>query len=224
MILAVAPIERREKPGTEPTVFVVDDDGDVRTAVSLLVRSVGLTVEGYSSAQEFLDHFDARKLGCLILDIRMPGMSGLELQRLLRFRGVWLPVIFITAHGEVPLATQAMRAGAVDFMQKPFSPQSLLERVGEAIEQERNNRRQRDQAGDVRQRMRRLTDREGEVMRWVAEGHSTKHIAQQLHISPKTVDNHRTKILEKMNVDNATQLAHLLALLEQPEQRSHSSA
>ena len=122
------------------TVCVVDDDADVRHAVSLLIRSIGLTVNCYAAAQDFLDNYDAQVPGCLVLDVRMPGMSGLELQK--RFSSVVdsPPIIFITAHGEIPLATQALRAGAVDFIQKPFSPQELLDRVNEAIELDRDNR------------------------------------------------------------------------------------
>ena len=122
------------------TVYVVDDDEDVRRAVSLLIQSIGLTATCYASAQDFLDQYDPQTPGCLVLDVRMPGMSGLELQK--RFSSVvdLPPIIFITAHGEIPLATQALRAGAVDFIQKPFSPQALLDRVSEAIELDRDNR------------------------------------------------------------------------------------
>lgn len=193
------------------TVFVVDDDADVRRAVSLLVRSVGLAEDAYASAQDFLDHYDPQKPGCLVLDIRMPGMSGLELQRTVDSSVDLPPIIFITAHGEIPLATQAIRAGAVDFLQKPFSPQMLLERIREALEVDRQNRQTRTRDCGIQDRIKQLTEREREIMCFLARGESTKHIAQHLSISPKTVDNHRTKILEKMNVDNPTQLAHLVA-------------
>ena len=196
------------------TVFVVDDDADVRRSVSLLVRSVGLVEDSYASAQDFLDHYDPQRPGCLVLDIRMPGMSGLEMQKGLNSTTLLPPIIFITAHGEIPLATQAIRAGAVDFLQKPFSPQALLERIREAIELDRENRRKRALADGIQERMTLLTEREREIMRFLALGQSTKKIAQHLAISPKTVDNHRAKILEKMNVDNPTQLAHLAALLD----------
>jgi FixJ family two-component response regulator len=194
------------------TVFIVDDDDVVRRSVSLLVRSVGLVEESYVSARDFLDHFDPQKPGCLVLDIRMPGMSGLELQKAPECAGLLPPVIFVTAHGEIPLASQAIRAGAVDFIQKPFSPQALLDRIREAIALDGANRRKRALASEIRERMTKLTDREREIMTFLIRGESTKQIAQHLCISPKTVDNHRGKILEKMNVDNPTQLAHLIAL------------
>jgi FixJ family two-component response regulator len=199
---------------TEPTVFIVDDDPDIRCAVSLLVRSVGLAAETFPSAPAFLEYFDSSRLGCLVLDIRMPGMSGLELQKELRVRGVGLPVIFLTAHGEITLAIQAIRAGAIDFIQKPYSPQYLLERIHEAIAIERAQHCKCALAVQVQQRVNRLTGREREVMHLLAEGISTKLVASRLTISPKTVENHRAKVLEKMNVDNPTQLAHVLALLE----------
>jgi len=197
------------------TVFVVDDDEDLRRAASLLVRSIGLAVETYASAQEFLDHYQPHKIGCLLLDIRMPGMSGLELQKRLNAGVEFPPIIFITAHGEIPLATQALRGGAVDFIQKPFSPQLLLERIGEAIDRDRAARSKLERAGEIRESMTHLTNREREIMDFLAHGESTKQIAMQLSISPKTVDNHRTKILEKMHVDNPTQLANLMALMAQ---------
>jgi FixJ family two-component response regulator len=193
------------------TVFIVDDDADVRRSVSLLVRSIGLADDQYSSAKEFLDRYDPARPGCLVLDVRMPGISGLELQRGLNSRSVFPPIIFISAHGEIPLAIQAIRAGAVDFIQKPFSPQALLDRVREALEIDRNNRRKRALADQVQDRMSHLTVREREIMPRLARGDSTKQIAQRLAISPKTVDNHRASILQKMNVDNPAQLAHLLA-------------
>jgi two-component system response regulator FixJ len=198
----------------QPTVFVVDDDPDVLCAVSLLVRSVGLAVETFSSGQDFLEHFDSNVAGCLLLDIRMPGMSGLEVQKVLRATGERLPIIFVSAHGEIPLALQAMRAGAIDFIQKPFSPQTLLERIHEAIALQQDYRDKRVQADLVQQNVNRLTEREREVMHFLAEGNSTKLIANRLAISPKTVENHRTKVLEKMRVDNPTQLSHALALLK----------
>jgi two-component system, LuxR family, response regulator FixJ len=206
--------DRASMVAAAPTVFIVDDDPDVRRAVSLLISSAGLAEASYPSAQEFLDHYDPQQPGCLVLDIRMPGMSGLELQKGLNSTAALPPIIFITAHGEIPLATQAIRAGAVDFLQKPFSPQALLERIREALELDREHRCKRAVAGEVQDRITHLTDREREIMGFLARGESTKKIAQQLSISPKTVDNHRAKILEKMNVDNPTQLARLVAALD----------
>ena len=195
------------------TVFIVDDDPDVRRSVSLLVRSIGLADECFSTAQDFLQQYDPVKPGCLVLDIRMPGMSGLELQKALNAAEAMPPIIFITAHGEIPCASQALRDGAVDFIQKPFSPQTLLERIREAVGRDQEHRRKRTLARSIQERIARLTDREREIMELLSKGESTKQIAQRLSISPKTVDNHRAKVLEKMNVDNPTQLAHLLAAL-----------
>lgn len=193
------------------TVFIVDDDADLRRAVATLVQSIGLAAESYGSVVEFLSHFDPQKPGCLVLDVCMPGMSGLELQSA-PFADTLPPIIFLTAHGEVPLASQAIRAGAVDFIQKPFNPQLLLDRIREAIERDRQSRSKRALAEVVNDRIRQLTQRERQVMDLLARGDTTKLIAQQLSISPKTVDNHRAKILEKMKVDNCTQLAQLIAL------------
>jgi FixJ family two-component response regulator len=196
------------------TVYVVDDDAQVRRAISSLVGSIGMPVEAYASAEDFLSRYDGQSPGCLVLDVRMPGISGLELQRRLRATRQVPPIIFITAHGEIPLATDAMRAGAIDFIQKPFSPHVLLERIREGLTLDQQSRKKRDRARDILERMNQLTEREREVMRLLAKGESTKAIARQLSITTKTVDNHRGKVLEKMNVDNPTKLAHLVSLIE----------
>jgi two-component system, LuxR family, response regulator FixJ len=209
--------ERLESGMPTGTVFIVDDDPDVRRAVALLAKSVGLECEVHSSAQAFLTAYDPSKSGCLVLDIRMPGMSGLAMQKELELRGDGPPVIFITAHGEIPLATQAIRAGAVDFIQKPFSPQVLLERIREALDLDHRLRQRRVVASQIQKDLDTLTRREREIMRMLAVGETTKHIATLLSISSKTVDNHRARILEKMHVDNPTQLAQLLALMEPAE-------
>jgi FixJ family two-component response regulator len=197
--------------GPAATVFIVDDDADVRRSLSLLVRSVGFADDAYACPKEFLERFDPQKPGCLVLDLRMPGMSGLDLQQALAPSRP--PIIFITAHGEIPLAIQAIRAGAVDFIQKPFSPHLFLDRVCQAIELDRENRQKNAAVQEIQHRMAELTDRQLEVMRLLARGDSTKQIAHGLSISPKTVDNHRAKILETMRVDNPTQLAHLVVQL-----------
>ena len=213
-MLATSAESREVMVAFPATVFIVDDDADVRRLLSLLVRSVGLLEDCYASAQDFLNRFDPQKPGCLLLDIRMPGMSGMELQRELSSAAPLPPIIFITAHGEIPLATQAIRAGAFDFIQKPFSPHALLERIREAIELDRERRCKHAVSVEVQERVRHLTDREREIMHFLALGESTKQIAQRLSISSKTVDNHRASILEKMHVDNPTQLAHLVSPLD----------
>ena len=195
------------------TLFVVDDDGDIRRAICRLAQAEGLAVEDYATAPTFLEQYDPLRPGCLVLDIRMPGMSGLELQKALSVLGSGPPIIFVSAHGEIPLAMQAMRDGAFDFIPKPFSPAALLTRIHEAMALDRDNRRQRALAAEVQLGWKKLTDREREISRLLATGETTKHIALHLSISPKTVDNHQTRILAKMNVENSTQLAHLLAAL-----------
>ena len=195
----------------QPSVFIVDDDSDVRRTVGLLVRSVDLEPRDFPSAQAFLDQYDQDWPGCLILDVRMPGMTGIQLQHELCRRNIDLPVIFITAHGEIPIATSAMRTGAVDFLPKPFSPQILLDRVHEAISLDKGRRAASARRQEVESRTSTLTQREHEVMELLAEGCSNKVIAKRLGISQKTVDNHRSKVLEKMEVDNPAQLARVVA-------------
>lgn len=195
------------------TLFVIDDDQDIRRAICRLAQAEGLAARDYATAADFLEHYDPHQPGCIVLDVRMPGMNGLELQKALSIRGPCPPIIFVSAHGEIPLAIQAMRDGAVDFIPKPYSPAALLQRISEALALDRDNRRKRALAAEVQLRWSKLTDREREISRLLATGETTKHIAVQLSICPKTVDNHQTRILAKMNVENSTQLAHLLAML-----------
>jgi two-component system response regulator FixJ len=195
------------------TLFVIDDDQDIRRAICRLAKVEGLAVEDYASAPNFLAHYDPQRPGCIVLDIQMPGMSGLELQKELSVLGSCTPIIFVSAHGEIPSAMKAMRDGAVDFIPKPYSPSALLERIREAMALDRDNRRKRAHASEVQSRWNRLTDREREIALLLATGETPKHIALHLLIRPKTVDNHQTRILAKMNVENSTQLAHLLATL-----------
>ena len=196
------------------TVFVVDDDDDIRRVICLLARQEGLAVEGYASGRDFLQHYDSQRPGCLVLDIRMPGMSGLELQQELAALGSCPPIIFVSATREIPLAVQALRDGAVDFLTKPFPPAVLLERIHQAIALDQENRRKGALAAEVQLRWNKLTDREREISLLLATGETPKHIALNLSICPKTVDNHQTRILTKMNVENPTQLAHLLATMD----------
>ena len=208
--LAIDPVTAK----AASTLFVIDDDEDIRRAICRLAKVEGLAVEEYASAPNFLEHYDPQKPGCIVLDIRMPKMSGLELQKVLSDRRSCPPIIFVSAYGEIPLAMQAMRDGAFDFIPKPFSALALLKRIHEAMALDRDNRRKRALAAEVQLRWNKLTNREREVSQLLAKGETTKHIAQHLSISPKTVDNHQTRILAKMNVENSTQLAHHLATLE----------
>jgi two-component system, LuxR family, response regulator FixJ len=208
--------ERHEAALKAATVFVVDDDADVRRSLTLLVRSVELGVESFPCANGFLSSYDPLRPGCLVLDVRMPGMTGLELQNELCLHAVELPIIFVSAYGEIPMVTQALRAGALDFIQKPYSSQTMLERIHEAIERDDRTRRENAHRREIELRLARLSDREREVTRLLADGMSTKAIASHLAISSKTVDNHRAKIFEKIQVENSAELVRLLYSERQP--------
>jgi FixJ family two-component response regulator len=201
----------KEKPAT---VFVVDDDDAVRTSLRLLLKSVGLPVETYGSAQEFLDAFDADRAGCLVLDIRMPGMSGLELQQKLNEIHAIVPIVFITGHGDVPMAVEAMQHGAVDFIQKPFRDQDLIDRINQALERDRENRAGLKERDAIRRRMEQLTPREREVLDLVTQGKANKVIAGDLNVSQRTVEIHRARVMEKMG---ASSLAHLVRMVIEAE-------
>jgi two-component system response regulator FixJ len=201
----------KEKPAT---VFVVDDDDAVRTSLRLLLKSVGLPVETFGSAQEFLELFDADRAGCLVLDIRMPGMSGLELQQRLNEMHAIMPIVFITGHGDVPMAVEAMQYGAVDFIQKPFRDQDLIDRINQALEKDRDNRAGLKERDAIRRRMQQLTPREREVLELVTRGRANKVIAADLNVSQRTVEIHRARAMEKMG---ASSLAHLVRMVIEAE-------
>lgn len=192
------------------TVFVVDDEQAVRDSLALLVRSIGLAAETYGSAGEFLDAFDPERHGCLVTDIRMPGMSGLELQEKLAADGVHIPVIVLTGHGDVPAAVRALKGGAVDFVEKPFDPQALLDLIQQAIARDDEIREQAAQEAELAERMARLTPREQEVMELVVGGKANKVIAVELAISERTVELHRGRIMKKMRVRSFAELMRLV--------------
>ena len=198
----------------EPTVFVVDDDQAVRDSLRWLVESVGLAVRTHGSAQAFLDEYDPQHPGCLVLDVRMPGASGIELQEQLRDMGFEIPIIVITGHADVATAVRAMKAGAVDFIEKPFSDQLLLDHVHRSIEQDRERRAERARALDIMGRRETLTPRQRRVMDLVADGSSNRIIAQSLGISLKTVEAHRAKVMEKMKARSVAELVKLAAACE----------
>jgi FixJ family two-component response regulator len=193
-----------------PTIFVVDDDAAVRDALKLLLRSVGQAVETFGSGQEFVDAYSEDRPGCLVLDIRMPGMSGLELQQKLNERHSILPIIFITGHGDVPMAVEAMQAGAVDFIKKPLRDQDLIDRINQALEKDSNNRAALGERNDIRRRLETLTPREREVLDLVVHGKANKVIAGDLKLSQRTVEIHRARVMEKMQ---ASSLAHLVRMV-----------
>ena len=191
------------------TVHLVDDDDGMRRALSLLLNTVGYKTAAFASAKEFLDKFKVDTAGCLVLDIRMPGMSGLELQQHLNRMGSMLPVIFITGHGDVPMAVQAMKEGAFEFVQKPFRDQDLLDRINHALELDQKNRGTLAHRADVLQHFESLTAREKQVMAMVVDGAANKVIAIDLGLSERTVEIHRAKVMEKMG---ARSVAHLVKL------------
>lgn len=190
-------------------VHIVDDDAAIRDSLSFLMKSVGLQHVCYESANDFLEQFDAERSGCIVLDIRMPGMSGLELQETLNGKKSITPIIFITGHGDVPMAVEAMRSGAVDFLQKPFRDQELLDRINNAMEADREAREELKQQATLRDRFERLTPREKEVMEHVVAGKANKVIAFDLNVSQRTVEIHRARVMEKMQ---AKSLAHLVRM------------
>lgn len=201
----------------KPTVFVVDDDDAVRESLDTLLSSVGLAVETFSSADDFLAFYTGEQPGCLVLDIRMRGMSGLELQQELRHRALNIPVIIITGHGDVPVAIKALKNGAVEFLQKPFSKQLLLEHINRAIEQDRCQRDADTLRREIGAKLEQLTPRENDVMLGILAGKLSKQIASELGVSKKTVDVHRGNLMRKMGVDTVATLVEQVLLVRQSE-------
>lgn len=192
-------------------VYIVDDDAAIRDSLSLLMRSVGIASQSFESAREFLDAYDPGAHACLVADIRMPGLSGLDLQQELNNRGVALPLIFITGHGDVPMAVKAMQAGAMDFLQKPFRDQDLLDRINRALQHDREIKDSWRMTQEIRARIARLTPRETEVMGKVVEGCANKVIAMDLGVSQRTVELHRARVMQKMGVRSLAELVRLVA-------------
>lgn len=194
----------------EATVFVVDDDDAVRESLAFLLKSVGLKVESFSSAQDFLKSYNPARAGCLVLDIRMPGMSGLELQEKLKQMESMLPIIFITGHGDVPMAVKAIKAGAADFVQKPFRDQELIDRIREVLEEDASARVEKLQKAEILKRIDSLTEREREVMEQVVDGKANKVVAIDLNVSQRTVEIHRANVMDKMKARSLAQLVRLV--------------
>jgi FixJ family two-component response regulator len=191
-------------------VIVVDDDDAVRNSLRLLLKSVGLPTLTHTSAQEYLDAWDPAQPGCLVLDVRMPGMSGLELQEELNRRGAIVPVIFISGHGDIPMAVDAIQHGAFDFLQKPFRDQDLIDRVQRALAIDHANRETLAQRDTVRQRYESLTPREQEVIALVTQGKANKVMAGDLGVSQRTVEIHRARVMEKMGAQSLAQLVRMV--------------
>jgi len=192
-----------------PTVFIVDDDAAIRFAMQALMDSVNLNHEIFASADEFLAKVGDQRPGCLVLDIRMPGLGGLELQEELIKRQSTLPIIFITGHGDVPMAVEAMQKGAVDFIQKPFRDQELLDRIREALATDEERRESQKHHAEVSSRLERLTNREREVFDLVVTGKPNKVIAYELGVSQRTVEIHRARVMEKMQARSLADLVKM---------------
>lgn len=196
------------------TVFIVDDEEDIRDSLQLLIESVGLVAETYDSAQTYLDNFDATRPGCLILDVRMKGMSGLSLQEHLNENEpLHPPIIIITGHGDVQMAVRAVKSGASEFLEKPFNEQQLLDSIHIAIEQDAEQRGKASKLAEIQARVDRLTDREKEVMELIVTGMLNKNIASELNISQSTVEAHRSKVMDKMEARTLSDLMRMIISL-----------
>lgn len=199
------------------TVFIVDDDEGVRDGLGLLLETVGQSCQSFSDALEFLDHYNPEMGGCLVLDIRMPRMTGLDLQKLINQKGWTIPIIFITGHGDIPMAVEAMRRGALDFIRKPFREQKLLDRINEALNVDADKRRELMSSNAVRDRIATMTEREREVFDLVAQGEMNKVIGASLGISERTVEVHRAQVMKKLDVKTLAQLVRIQLVMEQAE-------
>ncbi|WP_097460699.1 response regulator FixJ [Mangrovitalea sediminis] len=195
---------------TNQTVYVVEDDEAVRDSLALMLRSAGLNVATYSNANAFLSAWNEDMSGCLVLDIRMPGMDGMELQKALNEQHSLLPIIFVTGHGDVPMAVEAMKHGAVDFIQKPYREEELLDKIQSALKQDAEQRHSLQQKQDIVRRVQSLTPREREIMDRMIAGQANKVIAIELDISQRTVEIHRSRVMHKMGTHS---LAHLVRMV-----------
>jgi len=193
-----------------PVIYLVDDDEAVRDALGMLFRSIGLKHEAYASALDFLERYDRARHSCLVADIRMPGLSGLELQQRLNDEQAEIPIIFITGHGDVPMAVTAMKSGAADFVQKPFRDQDLIDRINKALARDLERRKGRADQDEIRARIALLTPREREVMERVARGQANKVIAMDLGVSQRTVELHRARVMKKLKMRSVAQLVHAI--------------
>jgi FixJ family two-component response regulator len=199
----------------QPTIFVIDDDVSVRDAIKGVVKSVGLRVETFESAQEFLQKSPPDGPNCLVLDVRLPGLSGLDVQRELTRLNIRIPIVFITGYGDIPMTVQAMKAGAVEFLTKPFRDQDLLDAIQQALERDRTIRQQRSEVAALRQRFETLTERERQVMGLVVAGKLNKEIGAELGTSEITVKVQRSRVMHKMQADSVIDLVRMAQRLDQ---------
>jgi len=198
------------------TVFIVDDDEGVRSSLTILLEAAGYRAQDFASARDFLDQYQADQPGCLVLDVRMPDMDGMALQRELTERHALLPIIFVTGHGDVPLAVEAMKNGAFDFLQKPFGPKELLECAGRALAADTEGRADAARRDDIMRRYATLTPREREVMAMIVDGRANKVIAIDLALSERTVEIHRSRVMEKMGTRSVAHLVRLAMAISHP--------
>jgi FixJ family two-component response regulator len=208
MVHAMSPLKKNPVQ-TPTTIFVIDDEEAMRESMEILLEDSGLPVETFASADAFLEKRAESAYGCAIVDVRMPGMDGVELQEVLRSRGVKLPTIMVTAHGDVSLAVRAMQAGAFDFLEKPCEREVLLDRVAKAITEDDRRRERDERVADYMNRYERLSAREGEVMRLVVQGLLNKQAAAELGISIKTIEVHRARVMEKMEAESLAELVKM---------------
>ncbi len=200
---------------TDPTIFIVDDDPAMRESLGWLLETIGHPVKTYENAQAFLEKFDSHAPGCLVLDVRLPGMSGLQLQKKMKSDNAILPVIIISGHGDVPMAVKAMQQGALEFHEKPFRDQELLDSIQNALEVDATNRRKKAASIETQKRVDTLTPREKEVMALLIKGNPNREVASQCNISVKTVEVHRARIMDKMKAGSFPELIHMVLDLKQ---------
>jgi FixJ family two-component response regulator len=204
----------KQTEGNDAIVFIVDDDASVRDSLRWLIESVQLQVECYGTAQEFLNGYKNQQTGCVVLDVRMPGLSGLDLQEVLRQQDFVLPVIIITGHADVPMAVRAFKSGVFDFIEKPFNDQHLIDRIHQAIEKSRSQKVNLQRRQDARDRLQKLSSREIQVLDCIVSGCSNKTMARELDISVKTIETHRANLMAKMQASSVSELVRIALLAE----------
>jgi len=195
-------------------VFIVDDDASVRDSLRWLIESVQLQVQCFATAQEFLQGYQSQQTGCVVLDVRMPGLSGLDLQEELRQQGFVLPVIIITGHADIPMAVRAFKSGVFDFIEKPFNDQHLIDRIHQAIDKSRSQKVNIQRWQDARDRLQKLSSREVQVLDCIVSGSSNKTMARELDISVKTIETHRANLMSKMQAGSVSELVRVALLAE----------